>query len=247
MAPALHFGMEPCDFHSPERSAMERETFEQRRLGATFRACRALRHEFATPLSAAALHLEVARRAAARAEEAIPEKLRTGLETGKEQLEEASRLLEGLTALGSAHEGDPGLLDFADLVARTARTEAPELERQGLTLRSHGPSQGALVDGFLDELENATREALLTASRWAAPGEARLETHLKNGTVSFSFRVPLAEAAPGDMLFKTRSRPNAGLGPFLARWTFEAHGGRLEGADDGRHLTVTGSLPLVGP
>ncbi len=225
---------------------MVRETFEQQRLGATLRACRALRHEFATPLSAAALHLEVARRAAARAEEPIPEKLRAGLETGKEQLEEASRLLEGLTALGSAHEGEPGLLDFAQLVARAAQSRAAELERQGLTLRSLGPSQGALVDGFQDELENATQEALLTASRWAAPGEARLETRLQDGRVAFSFRVPLARAAPGDMLFKTRSRPNAGLGPFLARWTFEAHGGSLDGKEDGTHLTVTGSLPLVG-
>ena len=162
---------------------MVRETFEQQRLGATLRACRALRHEFATPLSAAALHLEVARRAAARSEVAIPEKLRAGLETGKEQLDEASRLLEGLTALGSAHEGDPGLLDFAALVARAARARVPDLEQRGLTLKSRGPSEGALVDGFADELESATGEALLTASRWAAPGEARLETRLagRNG------------------------------------------------------------------
>jgi hypothetical protein len=226
---------------------MVRETFEQQRLGATLRACRALRHEFATPLSAAALHLEVARRAADRADEAIPEKLRAGLETGREQLEEASRLLEGLTALGSAHAGDPSLLDFAALVAGAARARLPELGRRGLTLQFLGPSEGALVDGFLDELESATQEALLTASRWAAPGEARLETCLQDGTVSFSFRVPLAGSAPGDLLFRTRSRPDGGLGPFLARWTFEAHGGRLEGAEDGTHLTVTGSLPLVGP
>jgi signal transduction histidine kinase len=225
---------------------MVRETFEQQRLSATLRACRALRHEFATPLSAAALHLEVARRAAARAEEPIPEKLRAGLETGKEQLEEASRLLDGLTAIGSAHDGEPGLLDFAAIVARAARAGVPELEQRGLTLRSLGPAKGALVDGFADELEGATQEALRTASRWAAPGEARLETHLEDGMVSFSFSVPLAHGAPGDMLFKTRSRPNAGLGPFLARWTFEAHGGRLEGEEDGTHLTVTGSLPLVG-
>jgi signal transduction histidine kinase len=226
---------------------MVRETFEQQRLGATLRACRALRHEFATPLSAAALHLEIARRAAARAEEPLPERLRAGLETGKEQLDEAARLLEGLTALGNAHDGDPGLLDFAALVARAARARAPELERRGLTLKSRGPSEGALVDGFADELESATEEALITASRWAAPGEASLETGLVDGTVAFSFRVLLASAAPGDMLFKTRSRPGAGLGPFLARWTFEAHGGRLEGAEDGTHLTVTGSLPVVGP
>lgn len=225
---------------------MVRETFEQQRLGATLRACRALRHEFATPLSAAALHLEVARRAAARAEEAIPERLRAGLETGKEQLDEASRLLDGLTAIGNAHEGEPGLLDFAAVVAGAARLHARELEQRGLTVKSTGPSKGALVDGFADELENATGEALLTASRWAAPGEAQLDTRLRDGTVSFSFRVPLARGAPGDMLFKTRSRPNAGLGPFLARWTFEAHGGRLEGTEDNTHLTVTGSLPLVG-
>jgi signal transduction histidine kinase len=49
------------------------------------------------------------------------------------------------------------------------------------------------------------------------------------------------------MLFKTRSRPNAGLGPFLARWTFEAHGGGLEGAEDGTYLTVTAYLPRVDP
>jgi signal transduction histidine kinase len=225
---------------------MEREAFEQQRLNATLRACRALRHEFATPLSAAALHLEVARRAAVRAEETIPEKVRAGLETVKEQLDEASRLLDGLTALGSAHEGDPSLLDFAALVARAGRARVRQIEQRGLTLRSLGPSEGALVDGFLDELEAATEEALLTASRWSAPGEARLETRLEDGAVSFSFRVPLARSAPGDMLFKTRSRPDAGLGPFLARWTFEAHGGRLEGAEDGPHLTVTGSLPLVG-
>ena len=166
---------------------MERETFEQRRLGATFRACRALRHEFATPLSAAALHLEVARRAAARAE-AIPEKVRAGLETGKEQLDEASRLLEGLTALGSAHEGDPALLDFADLVARAARIKAPELERQGLTLRSLGPSQGALVDGFLDELENATRGGAphRVALGRARGGPARDAPEGRNGIVLVS-------------------------------------------------------------
>ncbi len=49
------------------------------------------------------------------------------------------------------------------------------------------------------------------------------------------------------MLFKARSRPNAGLGPFLARWTFEAHGGRLDGRDDGTNLTVTASLPQAAP
>jgi signal transduction histidine kinase len=222
------------------------ETFEQRRLGAVLRACRALRHEFATPLSAAVLHLELARRAADRADGAIPAKVRTGLETGMQQVDEASRLLEGLTALGSAHEGRPAVLDFFTLLADAAGRAGAELGRRGLNVHTKGPAAGALVEGFPDELVGATEEALLTASRWAEPGDAGLETRLEGGIASFAFRVSLAAGGPpGDMLFKTRSRPNAGLGPFISRWVFEAHGGRLEGHGDGGHLTVTGSLPHV--
>jgi hypothetical protein len=224
------------------------ESFEQRRLGAVLRACRALRHEFATPLSAAALHLELARRAADRGDGAIPPKLRAGLEIGLQQVDEASRLLEGLTVLGSAHEGRPGVLDLFQLVAAAARRAGAELERCGLKVRALGPLEGALVEGFPDELASATEGALLTAARWAEPGEASLETRVEAGVASFAFRVPLATGGPpGDMLFKTRSRPNAGVVPFTSRWIFEAHGGRLEGTGEGGRLTVTGSLPQVKP
>ncbi len=223
------------------------ERFDQARLEATFRACRALRHELATPLSAAGLHLELARRAAERLEGGAPGKLRSGLETGKQQLDEAAHLLDGLTALGGARTGAPGRIDFAALVRDAVRDAGPELERRGLSVRAKGRSEGLFVDGFEDELEPAAREVLLTAARWALPGEALLEVRSASQDVSFAFRVPLVAGGPGDMLFKTRSRPNAGLGPFLARWTFEAHGGRLEGAEDAGHLTVTASLPQVEP
>jgi signal transduction histidine kinase len=223
------------------------ERFDQARLAATFRACRALRHELATPLSAASLHLELARRAAERVEGGIPGKLRSGLETGKEQLDEAAHLLDGLTALGGARTGDPSLVDFAAVVRSAARDSGAELERRGLSVRVEGPADGVFVDGFADELEPAVREALLAAARWASAGEARLETRSADGSVSFEFRVPLAGGAPGDMLFKTRSRPSAGPGPFLARWAFEAHGGRLDGLEEGSQLTVTASLPRVLP
>ena len=223
------------------------ERFDQARLEATFRACRALRHELATPLSAAGLHLELARRAAERLEGGAPGKLRSGLETGKQQLDEAAHLLDGLMALGSARAGAPARLDFAAVVRDALRDAGPELERRGLSVRAGGPSDGFYVDGFADELEPAAREVLLAAARWASPGEAQLETRSSGQDVSFVFRVPLSGGGPGDMLFKTRSRPNAGLGPFLARWTFEAHGGRLDGAEDGSHLAVTASLPQVAP
>lgn len=223
------------------------ESFDQARLAATFRACRALRHELATPLSAASLHLELARRAAERAEGGFPGKLRSGLETGKQQLDEAAHLLDGLTALGSARAGEPSLVDFAAVVRGGARDTGPELERRGLAVRVSGPGDGFFVDGFADELESAVREALLAAARWASPGESDLDTRSSGNAVSFAFRVPIAGGGPGDMLFKTRSRPNAGLGPFLAHWAFEAHGGHLEGTADDATLTVTGSLPQVAP
>ena len=156
-------------------------------------------------------------------------------------------LLEGLTALGAAHATPPARVDFASVVAGAARAAGPELERRGLSVVPAGPREGVYVEGFEDELSTAAREALLAAARWASSGDARLETGADAGSARFTFRVPLAGAPPGDMLFKTRSRPQAGLGPFLARWTFEAHGGLLEGAEDAWHLTVRGSLPQVTP
>lgn len=223
------------------------KSFEQKRLGATLRACRALRHDLATPLSAAVLHLEVAQRAAVRADGEIPEKLRAGLETGRKQLDEAVLLLEGLSAIGAANEGQPPRFDFAALVSRVARAMSPELERRGLPFRSVGPPHGIIVDGFEDEIERATREVFLTAARWAGPGEGLVEIAAGDSTASFFFRVALADDRPGDTLFRARSRPGAGIGPWLARWSFEAHGGSLVGKESAVHLDVVGSLPRVAP
>jgi signal transduction histidine kinase len=247
MAPALHYRRRSCESEPAQEGVLVPERFDQARLEATFRACRALRHELATPLSAAGLHLELARRAAERLEGGAPGKLRSGLETGKQQLDESAHLLDGLMALGGARSGSPARVDFAAVVRDAVRDAGPELERRGLSVRARGPSEGLWVDGFADELEPASREVLLAAARWASPGEAHLEMRSAGRDVSFAFRVPLAGGGPGDMLFKTRSRPNAGLGPFLARWTFEAHGGRLDGAEDAGHLTVTATLPQVAP
>lgn len=247
MAPALHFAEASCTTREGLEGARVAESFDQARLGATLRACRVLRHEFATPLSAAGLHLELARRAAERVEGGIPGKLRSGLDTGRQQLDEAVVLLDGLTALGGARTGEPSPVDFSDLVRRTVRDTGPELERRGLSVRLGDFAGGLCVEGFGDELEPAVRELLALAARWASPGEARLGLRSEGGWAVLEFRVPLSGGAPGDMLFKARSRPNAGLGPFLARWTFEAHGGRLEGRDDGTNLTVTAFLPEAAP
>src|SRR5512140_589107 len=166
------------------------ESFDQARLEATFKACRTLRHELATPLSAASLHLELARRSAERVEGGTPAKLRSGLETGKQQLDAAAQLLDGLMALGGARTGEPSRVDFAAIVRRAARDAGPELERRGLSVHVDGPVEGLFADGFADELETAARETLLAAARWASPGAARLLTTSSGGAVSLVFRVP---------------------------------------------------------
>lgn len=223
------------------------ESFDRTRLGATLRACRALRHEFATPLSAAALHLEVARRAAAREDGGAAENVRSSLVTALSQVERASVLLDVLTALGDARMGEPGIVDFHELVIRAAQETAPELDAFGLEFREHAGAGAVFVSGFGDELRNAVREALLAVARWAGKGEALLRVGDLPGAASFSFRVPLAAEAPGNMLFRPYSRPGAGFGPFAARWTFEAHGGSLEGRENDGFVSVTGSVPQVVP
>lgn len=156
-------------------------------------------------------------------------------------------LLDGLSALGDAPVDEPGNVDFLDLVLRAARDVAPELDARGLELRAPDLAGEGLVFGFGAELSGAIREALLAVSRWGGKGEALLRFDARPGTASFSFRVPLGAEAPGDMLFRPDSRPGAGFGPFVARWTFEAHGGRLEGLESEGFVTVTGSVPQVVP
>jgi len=167
--------------------------------------------------------------------------------TAISQVERTSRFLDVLTALGDAHVGEPGIEDFREIVIRAAREVAPQLDALGLEFRDPDLAGAGFVFGFGVELQNAVREALLAASRWAGKGEARLRVEDLSGTASFSFRVPLGADPPGDMLFRPYSRPGAGFGPFAARWTFEAHGGRLEGLENEGFVTVTGSVPQVVP
>ena len=224
---------------------MSDREFERQRLGATLRAFHALRHEFATPLSAAALQLELARRAALRAGDGVPQNLRTSLEAGRKAFDETVLLLEGFSTIGDAHAEEPALLDFAALVSRAVRETDPEFVERGGRLGVRGPSHGVFVNGFEDEIERAVREVLLTAARWAVPGDALVEVADGKGTASFQIRVPLGGERPGKRLFRANSRPGAGIGPWLARWTFEAHGGSLVGKEDATHLTAVASLPRV--
>lgn len=201
----------------------------------------------ATPVAAAALHLEVARRAASRAGAAVPEKTASGVATALAKLEQTACLLDVLAALGGANAGEPGLVDFRALATRAAREVAPRLEAFGLELAGPAGGEAIAVSGFGDELETAFREALLAAARWAGNGEARLLVDGRNGTASFSFCVPQGADRIDNRLFLPFSRPEAGFGPFLARWVFEAHGGRLEGSETEGFVTVTGSVPRVAP
>ena len=220
---------------------------DRTRLAATLQACRTLRHELATPLAAAALHLEVARRAAARAGEAVPEKTRAGLATALAKLEEASSLLDALTALSEGHAGEPGIVDFGALVARAARDVLPRLDALGLRVHEAPGPGGIFVSGLSDALENAVREALLAASRRAGTGEAHLHSAGRGETAFLSFRVPLGADGTVDTLFLPNGRSGAGHGPFLARWTFEAHGGHLGASVENGFIAVSGSLPRVRP
>ena len=128
--------------------------------------------------------------------------------------------------------------------ARRARSSSAADSRP----RPSGAREGCFADGFVDELDTAARETLLAAARWASPGEARLKT--ASGQRLCLARVPRAarrRGGPAEMLFKTRSRPNAG-------WGRSSRAGRSRRTADpskerraGTHLTVTASLPQVAP
>lgn len=245
MAPVLTSGRR--DESGAGLSLRVPEPLDRARLVATLGVCRTLRHELATPISAAALHLEVARRAAGRADGASPGTVSTGVATALAKLEEASRLLDVLTFLGEARTGEPGVVDFGALAMGAAREVEPRLDALGLDLRGPAKTEETFVVGFGGELGAAVREALLAASRWAGRGEAVFRLDGPPDEASFSFRVPLGGESPGSRLFRPFSRPDAGVGPLAALWTFEAHGGLLLGSEENGFVTVTGSVPRVTP
>jgi signal transduction histidine kinase len=229
--------------------ANEMEGLDRSRLAATQRSCRALRHDLATPLSAALLHLELARRAVERAPEAVPEHLRVALHTGRVQVDYAARLLDILGELGQESDEPVTAVDLFETASKGLASIAGDLAARSLVVRLETPKKSVTFAGYREGSERAVRELLLGLASLAAPGDFHVDAGAgANAGARLSIRISPKPSVLLDSLFSLSRRGDddsspAATGLFLARWFLEGEGGRFETRVEPGRFLVTVILP----
>lgn len=188
------------------------------------------------------------------------------METLEETLLEVNRmaeLVDSLLTLARADEGRAPLhlddLDLSEMLAELAETASILGEQASVNVTVEVPPEPVRMHADRGRLRQLLQNLLSNAIKYtSAGGEVWIGSALDDGEVVFTVRDSGMGIAPGDLehIFdrfwradparsRTGSRPGAGLGLAICRWTAEAHGGSIEvQSKPGRGTTFTVSLPL---
>jgi hypothetical protein len=203
---------------------------------------RTVRHEMATPLSGALLHVEVASRRLARGEGAEPAAVVEGLRTIQGELERTAALLDFFGEIAVGTEEEPRDFSISEAVSRGAAAYTPE---DGVVVALARPE--AEIFGAPRQLEEAIAETtrILLASGKAV--EWKIE--------ALPSEIRLLGSAPGDLAGGAESAFRIGRTPedfaralalVRLRFVVEGHGGALELSRDGSHVRLAASFPRAG-
>jgi signal transduction histidine kinase len=215
------------------------------------RVWRMLRHDLATPLSGALLHLEVARRRAARGKDGEEGGVRESLETVQAQIERSAAILELASAFQGFAPDEPAAFDPAEAVARSTRSLEPQAAARGLAVEL-AASGTAAAFGSAAQVERAAA-ALTQNAVESASGAGRLSWSVARdgGRVQIVLRFPGTVAAGhpeaifglnGDRADRERA-----FRLVLARFVVEGHGGHLAIGQEGDTVRISGDLPEEAP
>ncbi|MEE8192263.1 MAG: ATP-binding protein [Gemmatimonadales bacterium] len=188
------------------------------------------------------------------------------METLEETLLEVNRmaeLVDSLLTLARADEGRAPLhlddLDLSEMLAELAETASILGEQASVNVTVEVPPEPIRMHADRGRLRQLLQNLLSNAIKYtSAGGEVWIGSALDDGNVVFTVRDSGMGIAPGDLehIFdrfwradparsRTGSRPGAGLGLAICKWTAEAHGGSIEvQSKPGRGTTFTVSLPL---
>ena len=188
------------------------------------------------------------------------------METLEETLLEVNRmaeLVDSLLTLARADEGRAPLhlddLDLREVLAELAETASILGEQASVDVTVEVPLEPVRMHADRGRLRQLLQNLLSNAIKYtSAGGEVWIGSALEDGNVVLTVRDSGMGIAPGDLehIFdrfwradparsRTGSRPGAGLGLAICRWTAEAHGGSIEvQSKPGRGTTFTISLPL---
>ncbi len=206
-----------------------RERFERERHAATQRLMRRLGHDLAVPLSAAAIHLEVATRQLARADGPGPSE---SLATVQRSLGSVTALLHVLREIAESEWDEPEEFSLADAVLSGVRLSSGTDDRVRVVLPE--PAARPVLHGCRGPLERAVG-AITDLAVGERPGGGATWSvgDLAGGpALVCSFAGELRVRNP-DLLFGL-SAPAL----FLARWAIESHGGSLAAEDAGGEVRI---------
>lgn len=226
-----------------------RESFDRHRLQAAGRTCRSLRHDLAAPLSAAALHLEVASRALGQLPGEGIERVRASVKISQREVEYAAWMIDVLSELARGADEGWATFPFCDALEKAISRAGVELSARGLRLVRSGTLPAVTLFGNADEVEQALTDLLTGAASEAVAGECRVSSEKTGAEAVVLVRVPVASSfSSPEVLFRLTRRIDgtpSGFRLFLARWTFESLGGRLQAAVQNGSLVFTVALPVA--
>ncbi|HWA56078.1 MAG TPA: ATP-binding protein [Gemmatimonadales bacterium] len=237
-----------------EQRALETQLIQSEKLAAVGQLVSGVAHELNNPLTSIAGLAEFLQERLA-----LPAADQEHLRVIHEQAERAGRIVRNLLTFARKGSGGTESLDLNDLVERTARLVAYELELRGVTLVEESAPAPLPVRGNRDELQQVLVNLVSNAGQAlrGLPEQAAKRITLTTAREGESAVLRVRDTGPGvpDALvprlftpFFTTKEPGqgTGLGLSLSYRIAEAHGGSLSyrrPAGGGAEFTL--SLPLA--
>lgn len=217
-----------------EQRALEAQLIQSEKLAAVGQLVSGVAHELNNPLTSIAGLSEFLQERPGMQEE------REHLRVIHEQAERAGRIVRNLLTFARRGASSDALVDLNDVVERTARVVAYELELRGIALVPRLAAGGLPVRGSRDELQQVVVNLVTNAIHavrdlpQGTPREVTLVTAVQDGlgVVRVQDSGPGVDPALVHELFTpffTTKAPGegTGLGLSLSYRIIEAHGGRL--------------------
>jgi C4-dicarboxylate-specific signal transduction histidine kinase len=208
------------------------------------RFVRRFRHEISTPLSGAALHLEVASRRLQKEDGFDRGAVLENLRVSQQALESASQMLDWIGDFSRGDDAVPAEIALGAVVAEGAEPFREDLRRRGLALELPPDSGGPHWFGSAHELAQVVSELTANAFQHAsAPGAVRWLLVADGSSPLLSCESPgrLPEGDPEHLFGSAKGTESTGRGFGLlrARRLAQSNGAELTLAQAGGNVRAT--------